>query len=89
MDNNIFISFSATKKFDECDYYFKLVVRRAVKATLEYLGIDFDHEANDAIRRPAVTTCISKPESAVKVYLIPTNEELIIAEDTEAVVSAK
>ena len=46
MDNNIFISFSATKKFDECDYYFKLVVRRAVKATLEYLGIESDAEVS-------------------------------------------
>ena len=46
MDNNIFISFSATKKFDECDYYFKLVVRRAVKATLEYLRIESDAEVS-------------------------------------------
>ena len=55
---------------------------------LEYLGIDFDHAANDAIKRPVQTTCISKPDSRVKVYLIPTNEELIIAEETEQVVSA-
>ena len=40
MDNKLFISFSATKEFAECDYYFKLVVRRAVKATLEYLDIE-------------------------------------------------
>ena len=64
------------------------IVRAMPLEGLEYLGIDFDHEANDAIRRPAVTTCISKPSSRVKVYLIPTNEELIIAEETEQVVSA-
>ncbi len=46
MYNNIFISFSATKQFDECDYYFKLVVRRAVKATLEYFGIESDAEVS-------------------------------------------
>ena len=35
-NKNVFISFSATKKFDECDYYFKLVLRRAIVATLEH-----------------------------------------------------
>lgn len=55
---------------------------------LSYLGVAFDNEANDSVRRPLSTTCISKPDSKVKVYMIPTNEELIIAEDTEAVVSA-
>ena len=28
------ISFSATRKFDECDYYFKMVIRKAIVATL-------------------------------------------------------
>lgn len=46
MDNNVFISFSATKKFAECDYYFKLVVRRAIKATLKYLNIESDTEVS-------------------------------------------
>ena len=46
MDSKLFISFSATKQFDECDYYFKLVVRRAVKATLEYLNIENDAEVS-------------------------------------------
>ena len=46
MKNNLFISFSATKSFVECDYYFKLVVRRAVKATLEYLNVDSDTEVS-------------------------------------------
>lgn len=64
------------------------IIRAMPCRGLEYLGIEIDEEANDAIGRPAVTTCISKPTSKVKVYLIPTNEELIIAEDTEAVVKA-
>lgn len=46
MDKSVFISFSATKQFDEFDYYFKLVVRRAVKATLEYLNIESDTEVS-------------------------------------------
>ena len=44
MENKLFISFAATREFLECDYYFKLVVRRAVKATLEYLDIKNDVE---------------------------------------------
>ena len=64
------------------------IIRAMPLEGLEYLGIEFDHEANDAIRRPVSTTCISKPTSRVQVYLIPTNEELIIAEETEAVVAA-
>ena len=64
------------------------MIRSAACQGLEYMGVAFDDEANDAVRRPITTTCISKPDSKVKVYLIPTNEELVIAEDTEAVVSA-
>ncbi len=64
------------------------LIRSVSCCDLEYMGVEFDDAANDAIRRPLSTTCISKPTSKVKVYMIPTNEELIIAEDTEAVVSA-
>ena len=31
---------------------------------------------------------ISKPDSKIKVYVIPTNEELVIARDTEQIVKA-
>lgn len=40
------VSFLATKKFDECDYYFKLALRGAIKATLEYEGFPFDAEVS-------------------------------------------
>lgn len=65
------------------------IIRSMPLEGLEYLGIEFDHAANDAVRRPVQTTCLSKPDSRVKVYLIPTNEELVIAEETEAVVNVK
>ena len=42
----LYIDFAATKVFEECDYYFKLVLRRAVVATLEYEGIPFDSEVS-------------------------------------------
>ena len=55
---------------------------------LEFLGIDFDHQANDAVKKPAPVTRLSKEDSRVAVYLIPTNEELVIAQDT-AEIAAK
>ena len=59
------------------------IIRSMPLEGLEFLGIEFDHAANDAVRRPVKTTRISKPTSRVQVYLIPTNEELVIAEETE------
>lgn len=53
---------------------------------LEYLGVDFDNEANYSVARPIKTTCLSGKDSRVKVYIIPTNEELVIASDTEKIV---
>ncbi len=54
--------------------------REAICKDMEYLGVDFDSEANDGVR--CKLTCISKPESRVKVLVVPTNEERVIAEDT-------
>ncbi len=39
---SLYIDFSATKKFDEADYYLKLVIRRAICAALEYEDFPFD-----------------------------------------------
>ena len=46
MKNNLYINFAATKEFEECDYYFKLVLRRAVQKTLEYEGVAFSSEVS-------------------------------------------
>ena len=43
-ENKTFISFSKTRDFEECDYYFKLVLRRAVVATLKHEGFNHDTE---------------------------------------------
>ena len=48
---------------------------------MEYLGVDFDFEKNNHVGRGNVTE-LSKPDSKVKVYIIPTNEELVIARET-------
>ena len=49
-----------------------------------YLGITIDEEANDKCR--GVQGTISTPDSKVKVLVIPTNEELKIAQETLALV---
>ena len=53
LDNKLFISFSATDDFDDCNYSLKYIVRQAVLATLEYEGVDFD-------TRVSVTFCDNK-----------------------------
>ena len=63
-------------------------IREMACEGLEYLGVSFDKEANNAVKRPVQTTCLNLPDSRVRIYLIPTNEELVIASDTEAIVSA-
>lgn len=54
--------------------------RRDVCKGLEYLGVELDYELNDRIR--GTETVISTPASKVKVVVIPTDEELMIATDT-------
>ncbi len=60
------------------------LVRRDVCHGLEFLGIEFDDEVNDKLK--AKEAVLSKPTSKVKVLLVPTNEELMIARDTKEIV---
>ena len=60
-------------------------LRRRVCENFSYLGVKIDHEANKAFGENAI---ISAPDSKVKVALIPTEEELMIARDTMHIVSA-
>ena len=46
MSNKLFISFSATKDFPECDYDLKMIVRRAILATLKYEDLIFGAEVS-------------------------------------------
>lgn len=41
---DLYITFTATKYFDESSYYLKRVVREAVKATLDYENFPYDAE---------------------------------------------
>ncbi len=58
-------------------------LRRRICENLTYLGVKFDYDAN-VVR--GVDTMISLPDSKVKVALITTNEELMIARDTMEIV---
>ncbi len=53
---------------------------------LEYLGVKIDLERNN-FGHSGTPVKISADDSKVAVYMIPTNEELVIASDTEAIVS--
>lgn len=59
-------------------------VREQVCSYLGYLGIEFDKEVNDGLRGKQVE--LTKPGSKVRVFVIPTNEELAIARETLALV---
>ena len=58
-------------------------LRRRICENLTYLGVKFDYDAN-VVR--GEDTMISLPDSKVKVALITTNEELMIARDTMEIV---
>ena len=57
--------------------------RMAIASGLEFMGVKMDEEANKQRGKEAV---ISAADSKVKVLLIPTDEELMIAQDTAAIV---
>lgn len=58
-------------------------LRRDVCAPLAFMGVEIDPVANEVRGEEKV---ISTPASKVKVVVIPTDEELMIARDTEAIV---
>lgn len=58
---------------------------------LENIGIKLDTKKNNETlaRKGAGETVISTPDSPVKLFMIPTNEELVIVEDTLAIMNKK
>ncbi len=57
------------------------IIRKKVIERLSFLGMSLDEEANN--RRGSIEE-ITKPGSKVRAFVIPTNEELVIAQDTVA-----
>jgi acetate kinase len=59
--------------------------RETICRDLEFLGVEFDTARNAGLR--SKEAIISKPDSRVSVMVVPTNEELVIAEDTLRIVT--
>ena len=60
-------------------------VREGVCENMEFLGIKLDREANRQAKGELVK--ISAPDSRTEVWVVPTNEELLIARDTISLIS--
>lgn len=60
-------------------------IRAHVSEAIDFMGVDFDAEANKGVR--GKDKILTKPNSRVKVMSITTNEELVIATDTANIVS--
>ena len=58
-------------------------IRKGICEQLEFMGVELDEEANN---QRGEEKQISKPNSKVKVFVIPTNEELMIAKETLKIV---
>ena len=56
-------------------------MRAAICANLENLGVRLDAEKNNSTR--ATEAVISTPDSPVKILVIPTNEELVVAREAK------
>ena len=63
-------------------------IRENALSGLEYLGIKLD-KANNTFGHSNDPVKLSTEDSKVAVYMIPTNEELVIARDTAKIVSSK
>lgn len=61
--------------------------RANVCKPLRFMGVEIDDAANDA--NNGDEGIISTPNSAVKVVVIPTDEEYMIAKDTEAIIEGR
>lgn len=61
-------------------------IRKGICEKLAFMGVDLDIDANNMRGEEKV---ISKPDSRIKVYVIPTNEELMIAKETLRLIKNK
>jgi acetate kinase len=61
-------------------------VRQAVCEDMGYMGVVLDQSKNKGLR--GVEMDISMPDSKVRILVMPTNEELVIAQDTKEIVES-
>lgn len=62
------------------------LIREKSVENLEFLGVRLDREKNSRIRGQEAV--VSREDSPVKILVVPTNEELVIALDTDKIVAA-
>ena len=58
-------------------------IRKGICEQLKFMGVEIDEDLNNM---RGEEKNVSKPESKVKIYVIPTNEELMIAKETARLV---
>jgi acetate kinase len=63
------------------------LIREQSMAGMDYLGIEIDKDKNDSAERGTIQK-ISTDSSKTDVFVIPTNEELVIAIDTAKIAQA-
>ena len=63
-------------------------LRERVCTDMEYYGIKLDKELNAKMHHQPNSVRLSTEDSKVQVWLIPTNEEMVIATDTERIVKS-
>ncbi|MDR1506743.1 MAG: acetate kinase [Treponema sp.] len=68
---------------------FAFFMREKILSGLEETGIVYDPAKNGLSHTRNAETLISKPESKIPVYVIPTDEELVITEDAYALMAGK
>ena len=66
---------------------FHAPIREKVCKGLEHLGIKIDPAKNAIARTRNAETCISTDDSPIKIYVIPTDEELVMTEDAFALMN--
>ncbi len=61
----------------------QIKIREGICKNLEFMGVNIDEERNNVRSEEKL---ISKDSSKVKIYVIPTNEELVIARETKRLI---
>jgi acetate kinase len=66
---------------------FAWFMRNKILEGLEGIGVVYDPAKNELSHTRNTETLISKPESRIPVYVIPTDEELVMTEDAYALMA--
>lgn len=68
---------------------FAFFMRDKILDGLEGIGVVYDPRKNEMSHTRNTETIISKPESKIPIYIIPTDEELVMTEDAHALMEGR